>query len=275
MRRKRSISLEIVPTQFSIPVVLAAAAMPVIMLLVANSGSTPPLIFGCLLLLFAVAVGWGKLVEAPSTFSTAFVILIIGIINLMLLDYSGDYAWSLVSVTLALPVSFLAEIIRNRPLRKTVWSISTMITGCIIGICANSWILIATYPIMRILTWAILPATSIAILVLAIPLKNPFLRLLLCTSVSIITNIIVTYLYLSDFPELGVVLPVLCPHKTLTTWILALLLAIFIGAIVMATTSLFILPPHSGQDLLKFTLLLFPIIFSTFPIYALARIIGG
>lgn len=275
MLQSRLVPSKIEPTQFSFPVLLVASAIPTLILLLASINSIPALTFGCLLILFGVAIGWGRLVEAPSNYATGGVILIVGIINLLLLEYSGDYAWCLVSTALALPISFIMEIIRSHSPRRMVWSISTMISGCIIGVCANSWVLIIKYPIMRLLSWGILPATTVAILALILPTKSPSLRLLSCIASAVSINLVISYFYLSKFPELSLAIAFFPQNPAVSTWILVILLGIFAGITTVAISFLFFLPPHRGQEILKFTLLLLPVIFSALPIYALARIIGG
>lgn len=268
------------PTKISIPrfpisVVAAAATLPGIILVMANTGNNLLLMFSCLLLLFGIANGWGILVEAPSRLATSAVILIVGITNLLLLQSSGDYSWCLVSAVMALPVSFIVEIICSRNPRHTAWSISCMLTGALLAICANSWILIDVYPFMKLLSWLVLPAIMAAILALLLPVKTPVLRLLACNLASIITAAPITHLYLSRFPELALILPTTKVNPLITIWILALILALFTGSTVAIATFLFLLPESQGHWFSKFILLLLPLVSAPLPIYTISRVIAG
>lgn len=97
-------------------------------------------------LLASLAYGWPSLIGIPSRRGGPLVIAFSGVCAVILLQVTGNYAWSVVVMGFALIAAFIHQMAREGGRPGLVESVAGIVTGAFIALAGTGWLAMTTAP---------------------------------------------------------------------------------------------------------------------------------
>lgn len=262
------------PSRRPLWVALTAGAIPLAILILSQI-ATEVITVGAALLIAGLGFGWGKLTRNPDPTRSAWLVCLSGELGLLLTRFTQNLSWISITVALSLLVAFFFEMSRGIHRNQTSWSLASNMTGVVLVSAGAAWGLTSVYPTMNTLAFASLPATGIASLLIAVPCKAGWGRVLMCGTAGGATSAVLTLTYLHQFPDLALAVPYAVLNPTAGIWVMTIGVGILSGILVASVDVLFPIPKAKGYHLQQLTLALVPTLFLAVNLYGLSRLITG
>lgn len=90
-----------------------------------------------------MANGWNGLVRSPAKYPSAITTLVVGLLAVIAVRLTGDFAWATIVLGFTVAIAAIAEMMRPLPRENLVRSLSSSVFAGFVAIIGSAWIVLA------------------------------------------------------------------------------------------------------------------------------------